>query len=400
MNPKIGYLADHGTPELYSNPYAQQQSQTPTLNNFVSLVGDSYDIQQVNLAEGSIPEDIRTLIVAGPSTSFTEWELFQLDQYVMKGNSLIFLIDSMMEVMPQGNQGYGQQPVYIPRNLGLGDFLGHYGFSLEQSYILDESCFIQTSRQNNNSITEIPIYFAPRIESKYINQDSPILNNIKGLLLLNASPLEIAETPASGTAPVPLVSSSDSSWEMKDEINLYNPMMIMPPAESERKMMTAAAIAAGPMDSFFKGKSRPVPPIPEERAEGETEVNPDVLFQEEEASQDGSIIEHGEAGQIFLAGSSMLIMDNVLDSSGTSPNAAFLLNLVDVLSGKEDFAVMRSKGQLYNPLEETSTGVKSFIKGFNMAGLPLLTALLGVIIFLRRLGRKKQIEAMFSKEDK
>ncbi|MBI9102213.1 MAG: GldG family protein [Spirochaetales bacterium] len=407
VNPKIGYLADHGTPALYANPYGQQQG--PSLNNLRNLIGSNYDIQQVNLAEDGIPEGIQSLIVASPASSFTEWEQFLLDQYIMKGNAVIFMLDSMNEIMPQQNQGYGQQaPVYIPRDLGLGDFLNHYGFSLGNSYILDENCFVQTSRQNNGGVAEVPIYFAPKIEGENINQDSPILNNIKGLLLLNSSPLVLSETPASGAAPVSLINSSDKAWEMKDEINLYNPMMIMPPSAEARKTMVAAAVAEGPMTSFFKGKSRPTPPEPpaedENGTEGsagapvETAPEGDVLFEGEGAVSEGGIIESGEEGKIFLVGSSMLIMDNVLDASGNTPNATFILNLVDSFNGREDFARMRSKGQTYNPLEETSSGVKNFIKGFNMAGLPILTAVLGLLIMIRRIGRKRQIEAMFKKE--
>ena len=400
VNPKVGYLADHGTPPLYSNPYAQQ-TQEPALNNFRSLIGSNYDIQQVNLSEGKIPGDIQSLIIAAPASSFTAWELYLLDQYIMEGNSIIFLLDSMTEITPQGNQMYGQQPVYIPRDLGLGDFLDHYGFKLSESYILDENCFIQTRRQRNGSISEIPVYFAPRIGAEYINQDSPILNNIKGLLLLNASPLVLSEEPASGSPPTALINSSDTAWEMKDEINLYNPMMIRPPSTGDRKSMIAAAIAQGPMESFFKGKSRPVPPVPEaDEDTGETPPEPgdDVLFTGDDAVSEGSVIESGEGGKIFLAGSSLFIMDNVLDSGGASPNAAFVLNLVDTLNGREDFAVMRSKGQTYNPLEETSAGIKNFIKGFNMAGLPVLVALFGIFVLIRRIGRKRQIEAMFRKE--
>ncbi len=398
VNPGIGYLADHGTPSLYGGEYGQQPT-GPQLNNFRNLVGSSYDIRQVLLDEG-IPEDIQTLIIASPADSFSEWDQYQLDQYIMKGNSIIFLLDTMNEIMPQGNQGYGQQPVYIPRNLDLDGFLAHYGFTLSPSFILDEECFVQTSRQQNGSIAEIPIYFAPKIDPDYIDQDSPILGNIKGLLLLNASPITLSDAPASGAAPGMLISSSDTSWEMRDEINLYNPMMIMPPPAGDRISMTAAGFASGKMVSYFMEKPVPRAPEPPAAAEGETAVPAeDLLFRDEGAVAEKQTLESTENGNIFVAGTSLLIMDNVLDAGGTSPNAAFILNLVDTFTGREDFARMRSKGQTYNPLEETSPGMKTFIKGFNMAGLPILAALFGILFLLRWIARKKRIEAIFQTED-
>jgi hypothetical protein len=58
---------------------------------------------------------------------------------------------------------------------------------------------------------------------------------------------------------------------------------------------------------------------------------------------------------------------------------------------------MRSKVQSFNPLHDTGAMIKTFVKTFNIAGLPVLTAFLGLVIFLRRHSRKKRIKMMFQK---
>jgi len=42
-------------------------------------------------------------------------------------------------------------------------------------------------------------------------------------------------------------------------------------------------------------------------------------------------------------------------------------------------------------------GVKTFVKTINIAGLPLLVVLFGIIILLRRVARKKKISIIFNK---
>ncbi|MDR1894795.1 MAG: Gldg family protein [Spirochaetales bacterium] len=395
-NPRIGYLADHGCPPFYGSYYGQ--SSEPEINNIRGLLSQNYDFVQVALSEGSIPEEIQTLLIAGPSEPFSDWEIFLLDQFLMKGNSLIFLLDTHTELSPEGEMAYYQSgPSYLPRFLNLDGFLAHYGFTLERSYVLDEQCFIQTQRRTDGSYIEIPLYFAPLVEAKQINQNSPLLWNIKGLIFLNASPLTLNSEPPSGAPPEALVSSSPTSWEMRENINLYNPMMITPPPESEFKSQVLTASAQGAMTSYFK--DRPIPPrnnLPETGA-GEN-LNED-LFTAPGFEAAPELIPQSSQSRIYLLGSSYLIKDNLIDAQGDTPNAMFIENLVDGAAGSEDFAMMRSKGQSYNPLRETSPGLKRFLQGFAIAVLPLLIGLFALFIWFRWSARKRRLESLF-KDDK
>ena len=73
------------------------------------------------------------------------------------------------------------------------------------------------------------------------------------------------------------------------------------------------------------------------------------------------------------------------------------MNVVDYLNNREDYAVMRSKSQQFNPLRDVSPGVKTFIKTANIAGLPVLVILAGLIVWFRRASRMRMIEQMFRK---
>ena len=92
-----------------------------------------------------------------------------------------------------------------------------------------------------------------------------------------------------------------------------------------------------------------------------------------------------------------MFQDNVLDSRGRVQNAEFIMNIVDYLNGREDIAVMRSKVQRINPLNDTSAATKTFIKTFNVVGLPVLVVIFGLAVWFRRHTRKKHIQMMFQK---
>ena len=92
-----------------------------------------------------------------------------------------------------------------------------------------------------------------------------------------------------------------------------------------------------------------------------------------------------------------MLKDNVLDAGGRGSNSMFVLNVFDYLNGREDIAVMRGKEQLFNPLEDTGAGTKTFTKAFNIAGLPILVVVFGLGVWLRRHSRKKNIQRMFVK---
>jgi cytochrome c-type biogenesis protein CcmH/NrfF len=56
---------------------------------------------------------------------------------------------------------------------------------------------------------------------------------------------------------------------------------------------------------------------------------------------------------------------------------------------------MHSKIQQFNPLAESSPGVKAMVKTVNMAGLPVLVVLFGILVWWRRHARQRRIQRLF-----
>jgi ABC-type uncharacterized transport system involved in gliding motility auxiliary subunit len=410
IHDEIGYLSSHGSLSLSTSlppQFQQMQPQAGELTKFDSLLRASYSVTQIDLKTEEIPETIDTFIIAGAKEPFSDWELFQIDQFLMKGKSLAVFVETYNEIQQNANQQMfgASQPVYLPINTGLEKLLDHYGAKVKKSYVMDEECFIS----QDPTAGEMPIYFAPTIKDENINHRLDFLENIKVLQMIKVSPVEIdkEKTDANNLEVTLLFSSSKDSWEMAGQINLM-PWMIRPPANpQEKKIIPLAYLIEGEMPSYFADKPVPEKPkeeLPEEEgqeegaeAEAEAEVEQEQPVVEESRVTDRvGVLAKGNPGRILLIGSGDILKDNVLDDQGRSPNSVFLLNSFDYLNNREDIAVMRSKNQLFNPLRDTKAAIRTLVKIFNIAGVPILFLLFGFYIWIRRKAKKRMIQNLFS----
>ena len=398
INEDLGYLAGHGTlnasgPSPYGAMMARQQGDLSTFN---SLASQGYSVKTVNLKDNVIPSSLNCLIIARPTENFTDYELFQIDQFLMKGKNLAIFLDAFNETMSP-NQGN----TFTPLNTGLEKLLEHYGISIKKSLVMDMNCYKQRLPQNFGG-GERPIYFAPLIKNRFINSELGFMKNIKGLIAMKISPLELDmdRINKNDLQVYKLFSSSKKSWEMRGRINL-NPMFIRPPASDEEKQsFPLAYIVEGKFPSYFEGKPLPEKEIPEADSKKEDKKNESDKTANAELSKikgEGEFLSRGNPGKIFIVASSEMIKNNLLDEEGKGPNAAFIMNVIDYLNNKQEIAVMRSKEQRFNPLYDIGGVTRNFIKYFNIAGLPALVVLFGLLIWIRRKTRKKHIQMMFQK---
>ena len=406
INEDLGYLADHGTLNLAGTPPGapgRPPVEEPA-TNFRTLVSQNYTLKNISLKDKNIPESLNCLIIARPTEKFSDYELFQIDQFLMQGKSLALVLDRFKEVNPAGQQGMnlGQAPVYLPLDTGLEKLLSHYGIRIQPSFVMDENCYRQELPAQFGG-GERAIYFAPLIKDRFINNDLDFMKNIKRLVALKISPLELIpeRITQNSLKAHRLFASSKKSWQMRDRINL-NPMFIKPPESSEEmQSYPLAYIIEGEFPSYFAGKPLPLREIKDEK---ESEEKPQTEASKSPTDIDlsqierqGQFLTRGKPGKIFVMASADMMRDNVLDAGGQGSNATFILNTVDYLNGREDIAVMRAKVQRFNPLEDTQAGTKAFVKALNIAGLPVMVVIFGLGVWFRRHSRKKQIQMMFHK---
>jgi ABC-type uncharacterized transport system involved in gliding motility auxiliary subunit len=320
----------------------------------------------------------------------------------MRGTNLALFLDAFNEVRDNRRQNFGlnQGVKYVPLETGLNNLLSHYGIDIKKSYVMDENCHKQRLPRTMGG-GERSIYFAPIIKNKFINHGLKFMNGINGLVAVKISPLELNEERISKNklTAVKLFSSSEKSWELRENISL-NPMFLSPPpSANELQSFPLAYIIEGAFPSYFEGK--PIPEKTSDETDTEERSNESVAQKEtvdlSKIKGRGDFIPKGKPATIFLMASSEMLKDTVLDPEGDSPNDLFVLNTIDALNQRQNIATMRSKILRFNPLHDTGAVTKTFVKSFNIAGLPVLVVFLGLIIWLKRHSRKKRIQMMFQK---
>ena len=403
INKDIGFLGSHGTYSLMPDRMAMMQGRpSQSMQVFNNLLSSRYSIKQVNLKEDSIPDGLSCLIIARPTQKFSDYELFQIDQALMKGTSIAFISDSFQEIKPQQGAQMGMPPVYQPIDTGLEKLLNHYGVNIQQAYVLDKNSYKHQAPQSAGG-GEQNIYFAPMLKEKTINNTPPFMDNIKGLIVMQISPLNLVEENINKdrVTATKLFSSSDESWLMKDRINL-NPMFLTPPKEkNEMKSYNLAYLLQGEFTSYFKDKDIP------EKEMGEKDIKEES---KEETSQkddkeklegftaENRILETSKPVKLFVLPCSQMLQDNMLDPQGRSTNSTFILNIIDHLNDEDDIASLRSKQQTLNPIAQTTAFTRGVFKTLNIIGLPVLVVLFGLLVLAKRASRKKRITNWFKTE--
>jgi len=129
----------------------------------------------------------RAVVVAAPDSAFSEKDKFVLDQYVMRGGKVLWLVDGVvatMDSLAQNNETVG-----IAAELNLDDMLFRYGARINHDLVLDIQSApipVVTGQAGNKPMqTLIPWNFFPLIMPA---SDHPVVKN------LNAVKHEFAST--------------------------------------------------------------------------------------------------------------------------------------------------------------------------------------------------------------
>ena len=392
-NQKAGYVTACGTVD-YKDERSGESAAV-----FKKLIGDTYDIVDVNL-EGPIPDELAVIIINGPRAAFSDYQLYLIDQFLMKGKSALFCIDSFQEMQMNQMQGmYGQEPPVLPINTGLDGLVNHYGVSVKKNIVLDERC---AKVNMGSAVRDYPL--VPIIEKKGLNRDSIVTRYLTSALFIKSS--EVALNPdrlkSAGLHGQTLVSSSPSSWTMSGRIS-FNPFTMDAGEKGEMKPRSLAVAVSGRLESYFRGREIPAP---DKKETGKKQQPPSMI---QSVSRLDETVRSGES-RIIVVGTSEITRSGFMMYAGKilagsrreegNSNNHLLHSMVDYLAGNYYVPEMKSKSLDYNPLQKTEDSTRVVLKGLNIAGVPFLVVIGGLVMWRYRRIRRERIRLMFSGEVK
>ncbi|MCK5405627.1 MAG: Gldg family protein, partial [Desulfobulbaceae bacterium] len=127
-----GFLKTIGlwTPQMEPAPQMAMMQQTPRdqYQLFQSLLRENYNLEKVDLTSGRVPGDIDVLLVVAPQ-GLSDKERFSLDQYLMRGGSVVALAGNyLLDLSP-----YAQSLKIKKAEDGIVEMLSHYGITVEEA---------------------------------------------------------------------------------------------------------------------------------------------------------------------------------------------------------------------------------------------------------------------------
>ncbi|MEW5802385.1 MAG: Gldg family protein [bacterium] len=330
----------------------------PEFNEMTTKVREDlsrqYKIEVLQKGE-EIPATVNTLIVAGPEET-GERTQYDIDQFIMRGGKVIFLVDTMK--LDKKNMLQTQQ---VKHN--LDDLLNSYGVKVNNDLALDRySATVGFSRGFFSF--RIPYPFWPKATAQNMDQKNPIVNKLGSITFPWTSSLELltGRIKTLGAEGTVLAKTSTNGWIETENYNLDPGQKFGKP--SDMKSVPLAVLVSAKFKSFFADK--PIPP--------KTNTSMDAQGQNPEAGNETTIKESPQS-QILVIGNSRMITNSYYQPG---ENASFFLNSVDWLTLGEDLIGIRSRENTEHPLKSTEPHQRDIIRYLNIFGVSVLLILFGL----------------------
>ena len=338
---KVGYTTGHGEPEISA------------MRQMYQSVSQQYDLAPIDLNKGEVvPKDIEALLVIAPQNRFQDSAQFQIDQYIMRGGKVAFLLN---RVNANLQMRMGQSA-----DVGLDDLLQQYGVRVNPDLIRDAQCANISVMQQQGGYTfqsQVPFPYIP-VASNF-NSNNPIVKDLQGVILHFVSSVDTGGAASKGVKSEVLIRSSKHSGRQTGMF-MIDPFQRYTAADLAEDGIPLAAILEGSFRSFFVGK------------------------------QPAAAVTTSPETRIIVVGDGDFMKDEMLGNKG---NLTFFANIIDYLADDAGLITIRSKNVATPPLDQISDGTKRTLKYTNLIGPPLLIIAYGLFRWRKRVALKKAMEA-------
>jgi len=343
----------------------------------VEALAGRYEVFKVPLEQAKKVEDLSSfaaVFILGPDSTYSERELFLLDQYVMRGGNLIVAAE-----------GAG---------LDLRQLAGAGALALPQENSLDRLLFRYGIRVNKDLIQDLDFGVIPVMGGNFGNQEQlvplpwpyyfqagrmyphPITKGLDQVSFRYSSSLDTVK--ADGVRKTPLLFSSERSRIVPLPHLITLGAFQEPPLESEfgLQYLPLAYLLEGEFTSLFKNRF-----VPEEFATSPLKN-----------SGNGKVIVLGDASlfqsQLNPSNQEPLPLGEDPLAQATFANKQFLENMVQYLTDPEGIIATRTKVLQIRPLDKLKVAEEKSIWQLINVGAPVLfLVLLGAVIGLLRVKR-------------
>ncbi len=259
VKPKIAFIYGHGeisaleTADIrhaLSDYYTVERIK---INGHVNSLAEN-DNQDSH--KGKSRNIYKAIVIAGPDSAFSENDKFIIDQFVMRGGKVLWLIDPVSASMDSLKRS--QQTVGIANETNLEDQLFNYGVRLNSNLVVDINCLpipmVTGMTGNQPQTTFVPWIFFPVIIP---TSQHPIVRNMNAIKCEFASSLDTIQKP--GIKKTYLLTSSQYSHTLMAPVMISLNMARQDPDPSQftQPFQQVGVLLEGRFESVFLNRIPP-----------------------------------------------------------------------------------------------------------------------------------------------
>jgi ABC-2 type transport system permease protein len=369
--------------------FGRMQQPIASWQELESSLRQEYEVHAMDLSTGQVPGEVNVLVIVAPE-NMTDMERFAIDQFLMRGGSVI---------VAGGNYAFNPDQVtgsLMVRTLedGLGDMLKSYGIDVEEKLVMDpqsEAFPVPVTRvaagQQIQEFQAVNYPFFVDVRSDGMASDSPIVSNLFAVTLNWVSPVTVDEEKNADRQVTTLLQSSPDSWT-KTETGVQPNFRVYPdlgfPVGDEQQSYPLAVSIQGVFESYFRDRA---PSTVEDEAEEEGEGAEEENLTEEPLP--GTIEVSPETARLIVIGSNEFLDDVVFNISSTLGgdrylnSLQFLRNAVSWATEDLDLLSIRSRGTSARILKPITEREQSLWEGANYMVALLALATIGIVWNIR-----------------
>ncbi|MCB0400762.1 MAG: gliding motility-associated ABC transporter substrate-binding protein GldG [Flavobacteriales bacterium] len=345
--PKVAFIEGHG--ELGK---LETASLTDALSEFYVVERIELNEELSSLTERTMIDSTKAftvklkydaVIVARPSQRFSEKDKFILDQYIMYGGRVVWMIDQINVSMD--SLQVASMTMAIPYDLNLDDQLFTYGVRINTNLVQDIQAVpipIVTGVIGNQPKTEMfPWYFFPLLTPA---NNHPIVNNLNALKSEFASTIDtIAKKGIHKTA---LLKTSKYTKINTAPTRVSINMLRFEPdqAQFNKGHQVVAVLLEGQFESVFKNRITP-------QISHSNEIN----FKEEGVANKMVVVADGDIAknQVNYSTGEYLALGYDRYTRQEFGNLDFMINVIDYLCNDNGLMAVRAKKLTIRLLDKT-----------------------------------------------
>jgi len=339
--------------------------------SFTKELSQRFDLTRVDFNQPLNPKIVQVAAIIKPNQPFTEIQKFYLDQYIMQGGNVLFLMDKLDANMDSTSlENYFAFPV----NTNLDDQLFRYGLRINQDLVYDKVAALYpvvTGMNNNQPQMQLLDWpFFPLI-NQYANHE--VTKNLDAVVLKFANSIDTVK--AAGVKKIPLLYSSIFSKNYQAPVKVsVNDIRKDKEIPQREVPFTLGYMLEGNFTSLFKNRFLP---------EGITTKN--IITESKLARL--VVIADGDIALNVVNPRTQQPQQMGFDpySNYTFANKDLLMNVMSWLTKQESMLIARNKEVKIRPLNKNKINEEKQFWQFVNIAIPIAIVLVfAILIFWLR----------------